>query len=205
MMSLFYELAYRIGFTPWEKAASHPAAASHIHALFDRETQRLPAPLGRVLDIGCGGGHWSVELARRGWEVVGIDLAATAVRRARNLVARTGGNVKIVQGDITRLREAGVGANFRLAWDFGTIHGLTPQQRAATGHEIDAVTTPDAIILLLAWTPGRRAPLPHGMNRDDVLSMLPGWRVTDEEPFDVSGLPGPLRNVGPRIYRLERK
>lgn len=203
-MSLFYKLAYRIGFTPWEKAARHPATASHIHALFDRETQRFPAPLGRALDVGCGSGHWSVELAKRGWDVVGIDLVATAVRRARRLAAQTDVKVNIVQGDITRLRQAGVGADFRLVWDFGTIHGLTPEQRAAVGHEIDAVTTPDAIILLLAWMPGRRAPLPRGMNRDDVLSMLAGWRITDEEPFDASGLPGPLRNVGPRVYRLER-
>ena len=204
-MSLFYELAYRIGFTPWEKAATHPAAASHIHTLFDREKQRLPVPIGRALDVGCGNGYWSVELAKRGWEVVGIDLVATAVRRARRLVAQTHVNVKIVQGDITLLRGVGVGVNFRLVWDFGTIHGLTPEQRAAAGHEIDSVTTPDAIVLLLAWTPGRRALLPHGMNRDDVLSMLPGWHITEEEPFDASGLPVPLRNVGPRVYRLARK
>lgn len=30
------------------------------------------------------------------------------------------------------------------------------------------------------------------------------WRVTAEEPFDTTGLPGPLQNVDPRIYRLRR-
>jgi SAM-dependent methyltransferase len=204
-MGLFYELAYRVGFTPWEKAASHPGAAPHIHALFDREAQRSPAPLGRALDVGCGNGNWSVELARRGWNVVGIDLVATAVRHARRLAAQTDVNVKIVQGSITRMREADVGGDFRLVWDFGTIHGLTPEQRAATGREIDAVTTSDASILLMAWTPARRGPLPRGMSREDLLAMLPGWRITDEESMDASGLPGPIRNVGPRIYRLERK
>jgi len=204
-MRLFYELAYRIGFTPWENAAKHPAAAAQIHRLLDRETQGLPAPLGRALDVGCGNGYWSVELAKRGWEVVGIDLVAAAVRRARRLVAQTDANVKIVHGSIARLREAGAGADFRFVWDFGTIHGLTPEQRAATGREIDAVTTPDATILLMAWTPGQRGPLPRGMSRDELLSMLPGWHITDEEPFDTSGLPRRVRNVGPRLYRLQRK
>jgi SAM-dependent methyltransferase len=204
-VGLFYELAYRIGFTPWERAATHPAAAPLVHSSFDRETQRLTAPLGRALDVGCGNGAWSLELAKRGWEVVGIDLVATAVRTARHRVAQSNANVKIVHGDITRMREAGVGADFRLVWDFGTIHGLTPEQRAATGREIDAVTTPDAVILLMAWTPARRGPLPRGMGRESMLAMLPGWRITDEEPFDASGLPKALRSVGPQLYRLERK
>jgi len=45
----------------------------------------------------------------------------------------------------------------------------------------------------------------RAMSRDDLLSMLPGWYITHEEPFDASGLPRPLRNVEPRLYRLERK
>jgi SAM-dependent methyltransferase len=203
-MSLFYQLAYRVGFTPWEKAARHPAAASQIHAWFNQEMKDMPQPLGRALDIGCGSGHWSVELAGRGWEVVGVDLVATAVHRARRLAAQKSANVKVIQGDVTRLREVGVGTDFALVWDFGTIHGLSPELRNAAGREIDAITTPNAVILLMAWTPGQRAPLPRGMSRDDLLTMLPGWRITREEPFDASGLPKPVRNVGPRMYRLER-
>ena len=47
-------------------------------------------PGGRALDLGCGEGgdvHW---LADRGWEATGIDLAPTAIARARAVAADRG-------------------------------------------------------------------------------------------------------------------
>ena len=38
---------------------------------------------GRILDMGCGGGHASTELARLGFEVVGLDIAGSMVAQAR--------------------------------------------------------------------------------------------------------------------------
>ena len=93
---------------------------------------------------------------------------------------------------------------FRLVWDFGTVHGLTDAQRRAVGEGVSALAADDAAILLLAWAPGRRGPLPRGLSRRDVEEAFAGWKVTDEEPFDVTGLPRPLRNVDPRVYRLRR-
>ena len=37
----------------------------------------------RVLDVGCGEGRFAVELARRGFAVVGVDVAEEPLRRAR--------------------------------------------------------------------------------------------------------------------------
>lgn len=36
----------------------------------------------RILDIGCGTGRHSIELARRGYNVVGIDLSESLLKRA---------------------------------------------------------------------------------------------------------------------------
>ena len=38
---------------------------------------------GRALDFGCGAGGLAIELARRGWQVVGIDIAENAITSAR--------------------------------------------------------------------------------------------------------------------------
>jgi SAM-dependent methyltransferase len=35
---------------------------------------------GRVLDIGCGGGRWSLYLQKRGHDVLGIDISPLAVK-----------------------------------------------------------------------------------------------------------------------------
>jgi hypothetical protein len=61
------------------------------------------------------------------------------------------------------------------------------------------------VLLMLAWAPGNRGPLPGGMSREDIESAYEGWKVTDVEPFDATGLPKPLRKVDPKIYRLERR
>lgn len=38
---------------------------------------------GKALDLGCGAGCWSIELARRGFDVTGIDQSPEAVQWAR--------------------------------------------------------------------------------------------------------------------------
>lgn len=64
-------------------------------ALLDGEGRHLPlAPPGaRLLDVGCGNGSFLDFAHRAGWQVVGIDPDAAAVRTARNrgLDVREGG------------------------------------------------------------------------------------------------------------------
>ena len=76
-----YALAYRFGLTPWERYGT--VAAASIGALLDREEAERSRPLGRAVDLGCGRGQKSRELARRGWEVVGIDNVPRAIEAAR--------------------------------------------------------------------------------------------------------------------------
>lgn len=51
----------------------------------------------RVLELGCGGGQWSMFLARDGVQVVGLDLSERQLATARRLTADLG--VPLVQGD----------------------------------------------------------------------------------------------------------
>lgn len=48
----------------------------------------------RILDIGCGTGRHSIELAKRGYKVVGIDLSESLLKRAKEKASEQ--NVKIV-------------------------------------------------------------------------------------------------------------
>src|SRR6266581_2856701 len=48
-----------------------------VHALA-RESEEPP----RVLDLGCGEGHFTAQLARAGAAVVGADVSREALRRA---------------------------------------------------------------------------------------------------------------------------
>jgi SAM-dependent methyltransferase len=66
-----YALMYRLGITPWERYG--PVARRMLATLLDREESERAGRLGRALDLGCGRGRYTPELARRGWEATGID------------------------------------------------------------------------------------------------------------------------------------
>jgi len=99
-MSTFYKIAYMIGMTPWEEMSRLPIARQ-ISSLLDREQQERQPPYGSALDLGCGSGNWSVELATRGWQVTGIDIVPKALCAARERTRDAGVVAQFVKGDMT--------------------------------------------------------------------------------------------------------
>ena len=175
-----YRLAYAIGFHPWEDAERDQPFVNKISELLAREEGGREPPYGRALDLGTGSGVWAVQLAKRGWQVTGIEIVEKALERARDRVKGDGVDVNLVHGDVTALREAGVGSEFRLILDTGTFHDLDSGQRESMGREVDSIAAADATVLLLVW-PRRRRPLIRGASRADVDSAFPGWSVTHVE------------------------
>jgi len=202
-----YEFAYRIGFHPWEDAEDQPAFVEKLSQLFDREESGREPPYGPALDLGTGSAIWGIRLARRGWQVTGVDIVEKALARARDRVRQAGLDMRIARGDVTDLRGAGVGSGYRLVLDTGTFHGLNGEQRAAMGRELDAVAAEDATVLLLAWAPRRRGPLPRGVSLSEIEAAFPGWAATEE---GASGFQAPkpielLLKPDERWYRLRRR
>lgn len=75
-----------------------------------------PQPGERILDVGCGTGHLSAEIAARGAEVVGIDASPQMVEAARS--AHSG--VEFLQADacgfVSEAPFDGVFSNAALHW-----------------------------------------------------------------------------------------
>jgi len=57
----------------------------------------------RVLDMGCGTGRHSLELARRGFSVVGVELLEANVEVGREVAATQSLSVEFVQADLREL------------------------------------------------------------------------------------------------------
>ncbi|MFM8979962.1 MAG: methyltransferase domain-containing protein [Planctomycetia bacterium] len=66
-----------------------PAGALALGALAARAAQQ--GPLARALDVGCGAGRGTFELARHAARVLGVDRSAARIRRARNLAVTAEG------------------------------------------------------------------------------------------------------------------
>ena len=204
-MGVPYKFFYRLGFHPWEDLAEHPPFAEKLSELFDREEAGREPPYGPALDLGCGSAVWGVELARRGWQVTGIDVVENAIERGHDRVREAGVEMQLVKGDVTNLGASAIGSGFRLVLDTGTFHGLTDAQREAMGREVDAVAADDGTVLLDCFAP-RRRPFWRGAGRSDVEAAFPGWRVTDIEVADTEpDLIARVLKFDEHFYRLRRE
>jgi len=200
-----YRLAYAIGFHPWEELAEHPPFADKLLELVAREEAGREPPYGPALDIGTGSGIWGAELAKRGWEVTGVDIVEKALSRARDRVEAERVDMRLVHADVTALRKSEVGSGYRMVLDTGTFHGLNEAQQDAMGREVTAVCADDATVILDCFAPRRRGPLPRGASRADVERAFRGWEITDVEIADSE--PDALARMmkfEERFYRLRR-
>lgn len=57
----------------------------------------------RILDLGCGNGRHSLELARRGYSVTGIDLSDSMLEQGRQVAASEGLQVNFIACDARKI------------------------------------------------------------------------------------------------------
>lgn len=72
---------------------------------FVLEELKLPAG-SSILDVGCGAGRHSIELAKRGYRVTGIDISEQMLAEAEKAAKRANVTVKWVHADATQFKAA---------------------------------------------------------------------------------------------------
>ena len=83
-----------------------------------------PKPAERILDVGCGTGHLTVQIAAHGATVVGMDASADMIRRAKEQQP----GIEFFVGDVT---EFTVDPPFDAVFSNATLHWVTRAQDAA--------------------------------------------------------------------------
>jgi len=194
-----YRLMYRLGVTPWERRA----VAESWLPLFEGPLAMAP---GRALDVGCGSGADAVHLATRGWRVTGVEVVEKALARARRRAADEGIEVEWVSGDVAQLGRLGLEPGYDLLYDFGCIQGLPDPSRRGAAAGLDDLARPGARLLLVAFRAGRRALLPRGMDRGDLVALLgDAWELEHVQSVVTAEMPRPVRRAEPTLYRLARR
>ncbi|MCK4871992.1 MAG: class I SAM-dependent methyltransferase [Phycisphaerales bacterium] len=89
-------------------------------------------PGSRVLDMPCGPGRHSMELARRGMTVMGVDLTELYVERARATAADAGLDIEFHQADMRGFRaERLCDAVINMFTSFGYFRDADDDRRVA--------------------------------------------------------------------------
>jgi SAM-dependent methyltransferase len=112
---------WTVGFfdDPYSQLFPFPDAAQTDKEV-DALAELLPAPPARVLDVACGQGRHSIRLARRGYEVVGIDASASFLATARAAATGVPVAVEFVESD---MRDLGYDQEFDVALSLFTSWG----------------------------------------------------------------------------------
>jgi SAM-dependent methyltransferase len=120
-------------------------------------------PIGRALDLGCGHGTESLQLAAAGWPVVGVDRQRSAIAEAKRRRARLGippAKARFHRGDALHYRERRPGG-FSLVLDRLLLVNLRASERPALFRTAAHALSPGGLFLL------RWHFLPDGHGRAD--------------------------------------
>jgi SAM-dependent methyltransferase len=119
--------------------------------------EELVATLGinpgmAVLDLGCGDGTTAIPAARRGADVLGVDIAANLVAAGNQRASEAGlYNLRFQEGDASRLTALEDNRFDLVVSIFGAMFAPRPLDVAS---EMVRVTKPGGRIVMGNWIPG---------------------------------------------------
>ena len=132
--------------------------ATQSEAEFVIEAMNL-APGAQVLDVGCGYGRHAMELAARGFHVVGLDLSTPLLVRGGEEAHRRGLTINFIRGD---MRELDFENQFDAAYSlFSTFGYFDDETNKKTLQNIARALKPNGKVLI------------EILNRDYVIADLP--------------------------------
>ncbi len=129
-----WEQRYIDGSLPWDTLTPDP----HLKAVVER--YRI-AP-GRAIDVGCGTGTNVRWLAAQGFDVLGVDVSATAIEMAK---ARTPPDTAGVAFAVANILDEAQPGGFAFAYDRGCFHVFDGPHRARFAGRVADMLEPGGI------------------------------------------------------------
>lgn len=81
----------------------------------------------KAIDIGCGEGFYSIYLASKGFDVLGIDLSERAIEYAKENALKAGCAIRLMAMDVSSLRP--LNETFDFVFEWSVLHHIMPEER----------------------------------------------------------------------------
>jgi SAM-dependent methyltransferase len=147
---------------------------------------------GRLLDAGCGTGENALHAASRGADVTGIDIAPTAIARARANAPERGLTARFEVADALDLGRLGLAADTVI--DSGVFHVFGDDDRVRYVASLAAVLRPGGACYLMCFSdrqPGTWGP--RRVRAEELRAAFSdGWAVESitADTFEINPVEG---------------
>lgn len=163
---------YAAGIPNWQIDRPQPEVVKLV------EAGKFESP---VLDLGCGTGDNAIELARRGYRVLGIDPVPEALRRARSKAKQSGLTQppEFMEGDALCLAESGIEAETVL--DSAVFHIFSDADQERYVHGLEGVLSAGGRLHLLSFSElETREPGPRRLTLEQIQRPFgAGWDMEE--------------------------
>lgn len=186
---------------------------SEVNSLLQRHHEAVLAGRGRVLVPLCGKSLDLWWLRDQGHEVVGVELAETAVRaffeeagvepRVRSegaLTAWSTEGLTLLQGDFFELT-----GRFDAVWDRAALVALPPPLRVRYAQHLRSRVDGTGLLVTFDYPQAERDGPPFAVLDDEVRSLFPGARPleTQEITEAINQRGWGLSHIEERVYALD--
>ena len=175
-MSLIQRLIFNLWYyrrPPWDSGITPPELLEFL----------ATTPPGRAIDLGCGTGTNVITLARRGWQVMGVDFAPRAITIAKQKARNKNIQADWRVGDVTKLD--GISGPFDFALDLGCFHSLSPAGRGLYLARLDELLAPGGSWLMYGFFNPSPAQTTLGLAPVDIDLILRRFSlVSRQDGFD---------------------
>lgn len=173
-----WDQAYQENFTPWDKGRPSPP----LVAWFSRNKIA-----GRVLVPGCGAGHDVAHLRSLGIDATGLDIAPTAIERAKTCHPQHADH--FVLGDLFTFR-----GGYDAVVEHTCLCALPPELRPNYRDAVASLLEPGGLLVGVFYInpdldPGETGP-PFGISPDELSVLFGGRFETISSQVPDAAFPG---------------
>lgn len=164
-----WDASYHNGPAPWDIARPQPAIVCWASAA---------GFAGPVLDVGCGTGENALYIASRGFSVLGVDVAQTALVIARNKAVERGIDVEFAAADAFHLER--LERTFNTVLDCGLFHTFNSDERPLYVASLASVTEHGGNLTVLCFSDQGPGAGPHPVSRQEIIAAFTartGWNL----------------------------